>query len=167
MRRSSTTIATRGLVSCCLRDMGRGAHRPSRQGIPHRQLFARKRGHEREGSGKSPCNRRRISSFLARSMEADRSEVMKSKGPSAKNPQLRAKFARYDAKADAIVIELKNRATIGIPRVRLRALRRATPRQISRIEIIGRGADLFWPELDDGVELAWIVDQVLKGRASA
>ena len=79
----------------------------------------------------------------------------------------RAKAARYDAKADAIVVELKNKITVGIPRLRLRALRDAKPRQIGRIQILGRGSDLFWPDLDDGVEVSWIIEQVLKGTVTA
>ena len=78
----------------------------------------------------------------------------------------RAQSAHYDAETDAIVVELKTYAVVTLPRERVRALRAATVPDVSRIQIIGQGATLFWPRLDERLELTWILAQGQKRKAT-
>ena len=79
--------------------------------------------------------------------------------------QPRATSARYDAETDAIVVELKTHAVVTLPRKRVAALRGATVPDVSRIQILGQGAALFWPKLDERLELTWILAQGQKRKA--
>ena len=61
----------------------------------------------------------------------------------------RATGARYDAKADRVVIELSNGASFAFPPKLSEGLENATPEQLAEVEIAGAGFDLHWPALDE------------------
>lgn len=60
----------------------------------------------------------------------------------------RAVEARYQAGEDAISIRLDDCVMISIPRKYLQGLVGASPAQLSKIEIVGKGTGLRWPLLD-------------------
>lgn len=60
----------------------------------------------------------------------------------------RAVAARYDAKADRIVIDLASGATFMFPPRLAEGLMDADPADLADIEILGRGFGLHWEKLD-------------------
>jgi hypothetical protein len=60
----------------------------------------------------------------------------------------RAVAARYDAKADRIVIDLTNGATFTFPPRLAEGLAEARPEELADIEILGLGFGLHWEKLD-------------------
>lgn len=59
-----------------------------------------------------------------------------------------AKAARYDAKADRVIVELENGATFAFPPRLAEGLHEASPDQIAEVEVIGAGYGLHWESLD-------------------
>src|SRR6218665_292332 len=59
-----------------------------------------------------------------------------------------ARSARYDAKADRVIVELTNGATFAFPPRLGEGLRPPSPAEIGKIEVIGRGFGLHWEALD-------------------
>lgn len=60
----------------------------------------------------------------------------------------RVSGASYDAKEDTIVLRFTDGLKVSIPRKQLQGLERATPSQLSKIEILGNGTGLHWPSID-------------------
>jgi len=60
----------------------------------------------------------------------------------------RAVAARYDSKADRILIDLANGATFAFPPRLAEGLADASPAELADIEILGRGFGLHWEKLD-------------------
>lgn len=59
-----------------------------------------------------------------------------------------AKAARYDAKADRVVVELISGATFAFPPRLVEGLQDASPAEIAEVEVIGVGYGLHWKSLD-------------------
>jgi hypothetical protein len=59
-----------------------------------------------------------------------------------------AKAARYDAKADRVIVELENGATFAFPPRLVQGLHAASPAEIAEVEVIGAGYGLHWESLD-------------------
>lgn len=59
-----------------------------------------------------------------------------------------AAAARYDAKADRVIVELVNGATFTFPPRLVQGLHDATPAQIAEVEVLGAGFGLHWESLD-------------------
>lgn len=59
-----------------------------------------------------------------------------------------AKSARYDAKADRVVVDLTNGATFAFPPRLVEGLHDASPDEIAEVEVIGAGFGLHWETLD-------------------
>jgi hypothetical protein len=59
-----------------------------------------------------------------------------------------AKAARYDPKADRLIVELESGATFAFPPRLVQGLQDATPEQIAEVEVIGAGYGLHWEGLD-------------------
>lgn len=62
--------------------------------------------------------------------------------------QPNAKAARYDARADRVIVELTSGATFAFPPRLVQGLADATPAQIAEVEVIGAGYGLHWETLD-------------------
>lgn len=62
--------------------------------------------------------------------------------------QPHARSARYDAKADRVIVELTSGATFAFPPRLVQGLADATPAQIAEVEVIGAGYGLHWEALD-------------------
>jgi hypothetical protein len=60
----------------------------------------------------------------------------------------RAIRAEYDDVEDRISLELSDGVRVSIPRNYLQGLESAEAPQLSKIQILGRGTGLHWPELD-------------------
>ena len=56
--------------------------------------------------------------------------------------------ARYDAKADRVVVDLTNGATFAFPPRLVEGLHDASPAEIAEVEVIGAGFGLHWETLD-------------------
>ncbi len=76
-----------------------------------------------------------IDAALARARELERHD-------------LRATKAEYDRKNDLVTIHLADGTRVSIPRARLQGLQHATASEVGKIELLGRGTGLHWPELD-------------------
>ncbi|WP_420236555.1 DUF2442 domain-containing protein [Telmatobacter bradus] len=65
----------------------------------------------------------------------------------------RVRQAAYLARTDRIQIKLDNGVSHSIPRRLLQGLAQAAPESVGRIEILGSGTGLYWPDLDVAHEL--------------
>jgi hypothetical protein len=70
------------------------------------------------------------------------------RGRIARETQPHAKSARYDVKADRVIVELTNGATFAFPPRLVEGLHGASPAEIGKVEVIGRGFGLHWETLD-------------------
>lgn len=59
-----------------------------------------------------------------------------------------ARDARYDARADRVIVELENGATFAFPPRLVEGLHDASPEQLAEVEVIGAGYGLHWEALD-------------------
>ena len=58
---------------------------------------------------------------------------------------------------DKVVVELEDRREIGVPLSRFPFLEKATPEQRGRWSLEPRGFAIYWPDLDDGIEVAHLL----------
>lgn len=75
-------------------------------------------------------------------------EAATERGRAFRESHPHAKSARYDAKAERVVVELVNGATFAFPPRLIEGLRDASPEQIAEVEVIGAGYGLHWESLD-------------------
>jgi hypothetical protein len=61
---------------------------------------------------------------------------------------VRVARASYSARADRIMLKMKNGVVHSIPRKLLQGLSSAEPIALRKIEILGSGTGLYWPMLD-------------------
>jgi len=59
-----------------------------------------------------------------------------------------AASARYDRKADRVIVELTSGATFAFPPRLVQGLADATPDQLAEVEVLGAGSGLHWEALD-------------------
>ncbi|MDX2044222.1 MAG: DUF2442 domain-containing protein [Acidobacteriota bacterium] len=82
------------------------------------------------------------------------------RGEEAMKTEIRASSARYDQKANRLVLELKNGATFIAPCDLIQGLRGAAPELIAKVKLGPRGATLHWSKLD----VDFTVGGLLEGR---
>jgi len=70
------------------------------------------------------------------------------RGRVARETEPRAVAARYDAKADRVIIDLANGTTFAFPPRLAQGLAGARPEDLAEIEILGQGHGLHWEQLD-------------------
>ncbi len=70
------------------------------------------------------------------------------RGRIVRETQPHAKAARYDAKANRVIIDLTNGATFTFPPALVEGLHDASPAEIAEVEVIGQGFGLHWETLD-------------------
>ena len=58
---------------------------------------------------------------------------------------------------DKVVVELEDHREIGVPLSRFPFLEKATPEQRGRWSLEPRGFAIYWPDLDDGIEVAHLL----------
>jgi hypothetical protein len=76
-------------------------------------------------------------------------EAAAERGRVAQQSEPRALSARYDAKAERIVVELTSGATFAFPPTLVQGLAGATPEQLADIQLSPIGYGLHWPQLDE------------------
>jgi hypothetical protein len=72
----------------------------------------------------------------------------------------RAVLARYDRKANRIVVELTSGATFAFPPALVQGLCDATPAQLGEIEVSPAGFGLHWPQLDEDYSVKGLMNGV-------
>jgi hypothetical protein len=82
------------------------------------------------------------------------------RGRAIRETQPHARTARYDSKADRVVVELTNGATFAFPPRLVEGLHDASPEQIAEVEVIGAGFGLHWEALDLDYTVAGLVNGV-------
>jgi hypothetical protein len=70
------------------------------------------------------------------------------RGRIVRETQPHAQAARYDAKADRVIVDLINGATFAFPPRLVEGLHDASPAEIAEVEVIGAGFGLHWETLD-------------------
>ncbi len=60
----------------------------------------------------------------------------------------RAVGVAYEKKADLVTLQLDDGVRISIPRKLLQGLQDASPAQLAKVEMLGRGTGIHWPLLD-------------------
>ena len=60
----------------------------------------------------------------------------------------RAVRVMYERKPDVVTLQLDDGVRISIPRGLLEGLRDASPAQLAKVELLGRGTGIHWPLLD-------------------
>lgn len=68
--------------------------------------------------------------------------------------------ARYDAKADRIIVDLTNGATFAFPPRLVQDLDTATPAELAEVQVSGAGGGLHWPTLDVDYSVPGLVNGV-------
>jgi hypothetical protein len=58
---------------------------------------------------------------------------------------------------DKVVVKLEDQREIGVPLARFPFLEKATPEQRGRWSLEPRGFAIYWPDLDDGIEVAHLL----------
>ena len=74
--------------------------------------------------------------------------VATEQGRIIRETQPHAHAARYDAKADRVIVDLTNGASFAFPPRLVEGLHDAAPAEIAEVEVIGRGFGLHWETLD-------------------
>ena len=74
--------------------------------------------------------------------------------------QPHALSARYDAKAERIIVELTNGATFAFPPALVEDLCEATPAQLAEVEVLGAGFGLHWESIDVDYSVPGLVSGV-------
>lgn len=70
------------------------------------------------------------------------------RGRIIRETQPHATAARYDAKADRVIVELESGATFAFPPRLVEGLQDASADEIAEVEVIGAGYGLHWESLD-------------------
>lgn len=70
------------------------------------------------------------------------------RGETIRQTEPHAVAARYDAKADRVIVDLTNGATFAFPPRLVEGLHDASSDEIAEVEVVGRGFGLHWASLD-------------------
>jgi hypothetical protein len=87
-------------------------------------------------------------------------EAANERGRIAQQTEPRAVSARYDAKADRIVVELTSGATFAFPPALAQGLRDAAPEDLAEIEVSPTGLGLHWPRIDEDYTVPGLMNGV-------
>jgi hypothetical protein len=88
-----------------------------------------------------------------------------SRGPrSAAGGGPRAVKARFITRGRALHVELSNGVAVRLPVDLIPDLKRATTREISSVEVSGRGGGLHWPSMDLDLSVPSLVSSAFEGR---
>ncbi|HWZ42962.1 MAG TPA: DUF2442 domain-containing protein [Candidatus Saccharimonadales bacterium] len=73
----------------------------------------------------------------------------------------RVRRATYEKSGDRVCLFLANDVIVTIPRKQLQGLENAVPPQLSRIEVLGSGTGLHWPQLDVSHYVPGLLNNIL------
>lgn len=106
--------------------------------------------------------------LLQAPVSASKARQIVARGVRADATGPRVVSAGYNAATDRIVVELRGRYSLAVPRRALRgSLRSASPTELRAVEIEGGGSVLFWPALDEGFDVTEVLAEVLGATAAA
>jgi len=86
-------------------------------------------------------------------------------GRRAANSEPRAARVEYRPRERALSIELTNGAAVILPVKLIPTLRRAAPRDVRAVEVLGRGSGLHWDSLDLDLSVPNLLSSVFAGPA--
>jgi hypothetical protein len=78
----------------------------------------------------------------------ERIDAARSQSRRFQSADRRAVKATYEKKPDLVTLHLDDGVRISIPRQLLEGLQDASPAQLAKVEILGRGTGIHWPLLD-------------------
>ena len=87
-------------------------------------------------------------------------EAALERGRIAQQTEPRAVSARYDAKAERIVVELTSGAAFAFPPALAQGLCDATPDELAEIEVSPAGFGLHWPRIDEDYTVRGLMNGV-------
>ena len=87
-------------------------------------------------------------------------EAANERGRIAQQTQPRAVSARYDSKAQRVVVELTSGATFAFPPALVQGLCDATPEELAEIEVTPTGFGLHWPRIDEDYSVPGLLNGV-------
>lgn len=76
----------------------------------------------------------------------------------------RATKAEYEKNTDLVSLYLDDGVRVSIPRVQLQGLQQATASQLSKIQLVGGGTGLRWPQLDVDHYVPGLLNHVFGAR---
>ena len=82
------------------------------------------------------------------------------RGAANRASEPRATSARFNAASERLVIELSNGCTFALPPRLIEGLANATADQMKRVEILGWGYSLHWPDLDVDVTIPGLLSGI-------
>lgn len=87
------------------------------------------------------------------------------RGNLALQTEPRAETARYDRQLDRMIVELTNGCVFAFPPRLAQGLDQASPDQLAKVEILGRGTGLHWEELDVDLSIPGLMAGIFGTRA--
>ncbi len=87
------------------------------------------------------------------------------RGNLALQTEPRAETARYDRQLDRMIVELTNGCVFAFPPRLAQGLEQASPDQLAKVEILGRGTGLHWEELDVDLSIPGLMAGIFGTRA--
>lgn len=87
-------------------------------------------------------------------------EAANERGRIARDAEPRAVSARYDARANRVIVELASGATFAFPPALAQGLCHASPEQLADIEVSPSGYGLHWPQIDEDYSVPGLVNGV-------
>jgi len=88
-------------------------------------------------------------------------EAAKEQARRFESEERRVRRANWERKSDRVCLFLTNGVIVTIPRKQLQGLENAAASQLSRIEILGGGTGLHWPQLDVSHYVPGLLNNVL------
>jgi hypothetical protein len=87
-------------------------------------------------------------------------EAARERGRIAQQTEPRAVSARYDAKAQRIVVELTSGATFAFPPALVQGLCDASPQELAEVVVSPIGYGLHWPRLDEDYSIPGLMNGI-------
>jgi hypothetical protein len=112
-----------------------------------------------------PVTRNRPARWVIQELQANFAKASRA-GELTAQTEPRAARAVYQSAKKSLVIDLTSGATITIPVKLIPELRRATPRGIRAVEVLGRGGGLHWERLDLDLSVPGLIASVLRRSTS-
>ena len=76
-----------------------------------------------------------------------------------------ATAARYDKTTKRLIVELANGATLMIPARLIPGLQAAEAKELAKIEILGVGSGLYWPQLEADISVTGLLQGIFGQQA--
>ena len=87
------------------------------------------------------------------------------RGAANRASELRATSVRFDAKSDRLIVNLTNDCTFTLPPRLIQGLTEARADQLAKVELLGDGYGLHWPDLDVDITVPGLLAGVFGTRS--